>query len=182
MAQKPHFDNIAEAVREFFFARNKIKNSTTRCVVSAVDHPGFRPHKDEFVSFWSPVCDKVIFRPFHTYAGRLADSGAYKQSGAHIPCVQLWERFSISPSGLVNACFNDWGDKDLVGDLGMQGTTIADIWQSDIFNRIRQNSLNTPSLKCCRDCSGASLSSWGTDGYQYWVRDLLNEPAKGTPI
>ena len=174
--RNPHFSDIAEGVRDFFDARNKDKGSCTRLVVSAVDHPEFRPHKEEFESFWRPVCDKVIVRPFHTYAGRIADPYQREPGEAYIPCVQLWERFSISPDGLVNACFNDWGDKNVVGDFSQDGASIAGIWQNDTYKNIRAASLLAPTLDCCKECSGSSLSSWGKGGYQHWVRELLDSP------
>ena len=174
--RNPHFNDIVEGVRDFFYARNKNKDSRTRIVVSSVDHPGFRPHKAEFEAFWSPVCDKVIVRPFHTYAGRIANPYQCKQDVGHIPCVQLWERFSINPDGLVNACFNDWGDNDVVGDLRQENASISGIWKNNSFNNIREASLHAPTLGCCKECSGPSLSSWGKEGYQHWVRELLDSP------
>ena len=198
--RNPYFSDVVEGVRIFVKERNKRKNPRTRCVVSAVDHPAFRPHKSEFIAFWEPLCDKVIVRPFHTYAGRIAnpynagrianpynaerianpynnDSNAKNSiaSEGHIPCVQLWERFSISPDGLVNACFNDWGDFDTVGDLRQENASIAGIWKNDIFAGIREASLRAPTLNCCKNCSGPSLSSWGKEGYQHWVRELLDK-------
>ena len=174
-----NFDRIVNAVRDLFAARNARPSSPTRIVVSAVDHPDFRSHRKAFEAFWEPICDKVIVRPFHTYAGRIADPYLQERGyTGYIPCVQLWERFSISPTGLVNACFNDWGDEEIVGDLNREGSSIAGIWQGELFTNLRQNALAGPCLCCCKTCSGSSLSSWGKAGYQHWVRDLLDRPPR----
>jgi hypothetical protein len=43
-----NFDRIHAAVTDLHQARNKRLDSPTRIVVSAVDHPDFRPHRDAF--------------------------------------------------------------------------------------------------------------------------------------
>ena len=172
-----HFDDVFQGVRQFHASRNKLAQHPTRIVVSAVDHPDFRPHKQTFEQFWAPICDKVIVRPFHTYAGRIGDPYQNNRNTQdYIPCVQLWERFSISPTGLVNSCFNDWGDHEIVGDLNMAGSSIAGIWRNQEFETIRSETLKALYLDCCHSCSGPSLSSWGKTGYQHWVRELLDSP------
>ncbi len=177
--RNPHFDRVVDGVQGLFAARNAHHGSPTRIVVSAVDHPDFRPHRQAFEAFWAPICDKVLVRPFHTYAGRISDPYAQERHARpYTPCVQLWERFSISPTGLVNACFNDWGDREIVGDLNQDDASIAKIWQGEPFTALRANTLSRPCLACCRTCSGSSLSSWGSAGYQHWVRELLDSPHK----
>lgn len=174
-----HFADVVEAVRRLFAARSARPQSKLKVVISAVDHPDFRPHRRTFEAFWRPMCDKVIVRPFHTYAGRISDPYAgERKDEAHVPCVQLWERFSISPAGLVNACFNDWGDRETVGDLARPGATIAGIWRGEKFEAVRAATLRGPHLECCHKCSGPSLSSWGKAGYQHWVHELLESPRK----
>lgn len=172
-----YFDDVVEGVRRLFEARNRRPGSKTRIVVSAVDHPEFRPHRPAFEKFWGGLCDKVLVRPFHTYGGLIADPyGRVRPAADYIPCVQLWERFSVNTEGLVTACFNDWKDEDVVGDLRRRGASIAAVWQSRAFREIRGKSLAGPCVRCCFKCSGPSLSSWGSSGYQYWVRELLGTP------
>jgi len=175
--RNPHFDAVVEGVTAFYTARNARATCRTRIVISAVDHPDFRPYRTQFIEFWGRLSDKVIIRPFHTYGGRIADPYAdERQSRQYIPCVQLWERFSINPNGLVNACFNDWGDHEIVGDLSVADATIARIWRNEQFEAIREQTLRHPALACCKICSGPSLSSWGKLGYQHWITELLNTP------
>ena len=175
--RNPNFERVVKGVQELFARRNARQSSPTRIVVSAVDHPDFRAHRQDFEAFWGSMCDKVIVRPFHTYAGRISDPYAEEhQKKEYIPCVQLWERFSISTTGLVNACFNDWGDHETVGDLNQKEASIASVWQGEQFAALRANTLAGPCLTCCKTCSGSSLSSWGQAGYQHWVRELLDNP------
>jgi hypothetical protein len=178
-----HFLDVLNGVKDLFHERNSFRNSPTRIVISAVGHEEFMPYKEAFQQFWSPWSDKVIIRPFHNYAGRI--DGAPSSNLDHkdyIPCVQLWERFSINPYGGVNACFNDWGDHELVGNLNDNKASIASIWRGEEFEKIRSETLSSPYLHCCSTCSGPSLSSWGDGGYQYWVGDLLRQPAKASEV
>lgn len=175
--RNPHFEQVTEGVRRVFEARNRRPGCPTRVVVSAVDHPDFGPHREAFTRFWGPICDKVLVRPFHTYGGLICDPyQRQKSKDQYIPCVQLWERFSINSEGRVNACFNDWSDAEVVGDLREPGASVSAIWQSGTFQHIRQESLSGPCVKCCFTCSGPALSSWGGEGYQHWVRELLDRP------
>ena len=177
--RNPNFERVVKGVRELFTARNARQGSPTRIVVSAVDHPDFRTHRQTFEAFWGSICDKVIVRPFHTYAGRISDPYVEeRQRKEYVPCVQLWERFSISTTGLVNTCFNDWGDHEVVGDLNQKEASIAGIWRGEQFTTLRADTLLRPCLACCKTCSGSSLSSWGKAGYQHWVRELLDNPPK----
>lgn len=175
--RNPHFDDVVEGVRLLFNARNVRVNSPTRIVISGVDHPDFQEHRQQFEELWGHVCDKVIVRPYHTYAGRIEDPYERDRiTDEYFPCVQLWERFSISTFGVVNACFNDWGDREIVGDLCHENASIARIWRGKPFEAIRADTLKGPHLHCCKVCSGPSLSSWGQAGYQHWVRELLESP------
>lgn len=172
-----HFSDVVEGVRNLYCARNAIPGSPTRIVVSAVDHPEFRSRRSDFEEYWSPYCDKVVIRPYHNYGGRIEKlNGPKSTTQPYIPCVQLWERFSISPTGLVNACFNDWGDINVVGNMTTSGASIKSIWRGGDFEEARKESLIGPHLQCCKTCTGPSLSSWGSDGYQHWVHKLLATP------
>jgi pyruvate-formate lyase-activating enzyme len=171
------FHKVVDGVRRLHAARERRPGCRTRIVVSAVDHPDFRRHRQDFERFWSPYCDRIQLRPFHTYGGLIRDPfQRVKTPDEYIPCVQLWERFSINTEGRVNACFNDWEDKDVVADLREKGMSIASVWRGEAFRAIRDASLSEPCVKCCFTCSGPSLSAWGRAGYQHWVRGLLGRP------
>ncbi len=152
----------------------RLRNSggyQTRIIVSAVDCPEFQEEKETFLNYWNKLADMTIVRPYHTYGGRLAPIGDQDRSKV-VPCAQLWTRFSINPWGQVNACFNDWADHDLVGDLNDPDQTIARIWQNDKFQAIRQSSLDGHAdLACCGICL-ATKESWFSS-YQVLIDKLF---------
>lgn len=163
-----NFFRVVRNAENFIRARNRHGNQTqTRVIVSAVDTPEFQPEKEDFRKFWEDRADKVIFRPYHTYGGRLKPVGSVCDTNEVVPCSQLWTRFSINPWGKVNACFNDWADEEVVGDLNEPEMTIAKIWRDEKFEAIRQAGLQGESvLKCCKDCL-AIKSGW------IWTYQLL---------
>jgi hypothetical protein len=141
----------------------------TRVIVSAVDSPQFQAEKEEFLAYWRERADDAIVRPYHTYGGRLTPPG--HGDVEVVPCAQLWTRFSINPWGRVNACFNDWADADMVGDLNDPESTIASIWRGEPFERIREKALaDRCDLSCCGNCL-ASISGWNYS-YQLLISKL----------
>ena len=167
-----YFARVVDNVSNFIKIRNSMGNRTkTKVIVSAVDCPEFQPEKEDFRKFWEARADKVIFRPYHTYGGRLASISACEPTEV-VPCSQLWTRFSVNPWGQVNACFNDWADKEIVGDLTLPEQTIAKIWRGKEFEKIRETSLSgRAALDCCKVCL-ATRSGW------IWTYQLLIEKLK----
>jgi pyruvate-formate lyase-activating enzyme len=157
-----YFPQVVRNAENLIRARNRRgERTTTRIIVSAVDCPEFQIEKEDFYRYWSERADMVIFRPYHTYGGRLKPLYSPNCSeGEPGPCAQLWTRFSINPWGQVNACFNDWADIELVGDLNEPGISIANIWRNDKFESIREASIGRKSiLKCCGTCL-ATKNGW----------------------
>jgi len=166
------FNKVIKNAKNFIKERNRRKKYIkTRVIVSAVDCPEFQKEKKKFLKFWKGWADMVIFRPYHTYGGRLAPLKERGEKDALVPCAQLWTRFSINPWGRVNACFNDWSDEEIVGDLNEINSTIFKIWRSKKFEDIRKSSLEGKSiLKCCGNCL-ATKEGW-TYSYQLLLEKL----------
>lgn len=171
-----YFDQVVENASNFIKLRNARGSGTkTKVIVSAVDCPEFQVEKEAFRKFWEARADMVIFRPYHTYGGRLPSLDVC-QSVEAVPCSQLWTRFSINPWGQVNACFNDWADEEIVGDLRNEGETIARIWTNEKFENMRRKSLEeTKILNCCKTCL-ATKTGW-IYTYQHLIDKLKDQPA-----
>lgn len=176
-----YFEKAVTNARVFITLRNA-GSFRTRVIVSAVDSPKFQCEKDAFRKMWHARADAVIFRPYHTYGGRLQPIAACSPAADDIvPCAQLWTRFSINPFGQVNACFNDWSDKEIVGDLCDPDRTIASIWRSEPFEEVRRASLaGRGTLSCCKNCL-ATRAGW-TQSYEKllvkigaWDQQTLSE-------
>lgn len=171
-----YFGQVVENATNFIKLRNsRGSGAKTKVIVSAVDCPEFQVEKEAFRRYWETRADMVIFRPYHTYGGRLP-SFETCQIPETVPCSQLWTRFSINPWGKVNACFNDWSDEETVGDLSEADQTIAKIWRGDKFEAIRRKSLeNKTTLECCKTCL-ATKTGW-IYTYQRLIDKLKMQPA-----
>jgi len=154
------FSQVVANVQNFISIRNsRGRECHTMVIVSAVDCPEFQLEKQNFFNYWNAKADKVIVRPYHTYGGRLK-ALSDKVDIESVPCAQLWTRFSINPWGKVNACFNDWADEEIIGDLNDPDTSIAKIWRNKKFEAIRKNVLQKESqLSCCAHCL-ATKEGW----------------------
>ncbi len=169
------FEQVRKNVIQFRKLRDT-QGAKTRLVVSAVDQPLFQSEKEAHNKFWSQYADEVIYRPYHSWGDRITlECGAIPES--RHACSQLWNRCTIGPSGKILVCFNSWTERDneTLGDLGKPDTTIATVWQSALFNRIRQDHINGDySLTCCRKCKDWVGSAWGDNSYEKLLYIKLN--------
>jgi MoaA/NifB/PqqE/SkfB family radical SAM enzyme len=168
------YEQVRENVIRFRRLRDAL-GASTRLVVSAVDQPKFQPEKEAHRAFWSQYADQVIYRPYHSWGNRIDGVCSAVPEVRH-PCSQLWTRCTIGPTGKVLACFNSWSEREeeVLGDLAEPDVTIASIWQSIRFNRIRQDHANgNYSLPCCRDCKDWTGSAWGEGSYEHLLKVKL---------
>jgi len=169
-------EHVRQNVLRFRALRDRM-GVATRLVVSAVDQPGFQIEKEAHRGFWSQVADQVIYRPHHSWGGRVGGVCGAVPANRH-PCPQLWTRCTIGPSGRVLACFNSWSERpeEVLGTLhDGEGGTIGAIWRSPRFERIRRDhARGRYSLPCCRDCKDWSGSSWGENSYEHLLQRKLH--------
>lgn len=167
-----------EQVRENVIRFRRLRDAMgakTKLVVSAVDQPAFQCEKEEHRAFWRQYADQVIYRPCHSWGGRIHPvCGAVP--AARRPCSQLWNRCTIGPTGNVLACFNSWSENadEVLGKVTEPGMTIAKIWQSQRYARIRQCHVDGDyTLPCCRDCRDWTGSAWGSGSYEHLLDEKL---------
>jgi radical SAM protein with 4Fe4S-binding SPASM domain len=168
------FARVRENVIRFRRLRDELR-AKTRLVVSAVDQPAFQVEKEAHRAFWRQHADQVIYRPHHSWGNRVHTGRGAVPQQRH-PCPQLWTRCTIGPTGNVLACFNSWSEREeeVLGNVTDPGTTIAGIWQSDRYRRLRQeHAAGCYSVTCCRDCKDWVGSSWGSESYEHLLARKL---------
>jgi len=145
----------------------------TKLVVSAVDQPEFQREKAAHRAFWTQHADEVIYRPHHSWGGRVDGVCGAVPEWRHA-CSQLWMRCTISPEGRVLACFNSWSEHpdEVLGDLA--GASIEDIWRSERAAVIREDhAAGRYSLRCCQGCKDWTGSAWGNQSYEALLQNRL---------
>jgi len=161
------YNQVRDNVIRFRRLRDEL-GAGTKLVVSAVDQPLFQQEKEAHRAFWSQYADEVIYRPYHSWGNRI-DAVCSAMPESRPPCSQLWKRCTIGPTGNVLACFNSWSEneKEVLGDLNQPDVSIAGIWQSARFNRIRQDHVDgNYTLPCCQNCQDWAGSAWGKNSYE----------------
>jgi hypothetical protein len=171
------FERVVTNVQRLVQLRNETC-AATKVVVSAVDQPGFQLDKQAHRDFWTPRVDEVILRPYHSWGGRIprepADLSGYRQ-----PCPQLWTRLTVGPTGKILFCFNSWAedDSEVVADLMSPDATIAAVWRSEQYARVRAAHLTGEyELRCCAQCTDWVGSAWGANSYENLIRRLREGP------
>jgi hypothetical protein len=171
------FEQVVTNVLRFVRLRDET-GASTKIVVSAVDQPGFQPDKQAHRDFWTPQVDEVILRPYHSWGGRIPREPA-ELSGYRQPCPQLWTRLTVGPTGKILFCFNSWAedDSEVVADLMSPDATIAAVWRSERYARVRAAHLaGEYELHCCAQCTDWVGSAWGANSYENLIRRLRDEP------
>lgn len=162
----------AEQVRENVIRFRRLRDelgASTRLVVSAVDQEEFQVDKEEHRRFWTRYADAVIYRPHHSWGGRV-DAACRSLPEVRQPCSQLWNRCTVGPTGNVLACFNSWSEPqvEVLGNVMEPNTTIAAVWDSDRYGLIRKDhAAGAYTLPCCSACSDWRGSAWGDDSYEH---------------
>ena len=169
------FEQVVENVLRFVRLRDEL-GAETRIVVSAVDQPGFQPDKEAHRRFWTGRVDAVILRPYHSWGGRIPSQAVEATAQRH-PCPQLWTRLTVGPTGKILFCFNSWAEQqpEIAGDLMAPGATIAGIWQSERYAKVRAAHLaGSYTLDCCATCTDWVGSAWGDNSYESLLRKFRN--------
>lgn len=175
LMRNARFIQVKENVILFRKLRDRM-NGRTKLVISAVDQQLFQPDKFAHRAFWSQYADEVIYRPYHSWGNRI-DRAYAPLSQARHACPQLWTRCTVGPTGKVLACFNSWSEtkEEVLGDLTEPDVTIAGIWQSSRFGRIREDhAAGRYNLPCCGECSDWQGSSWGANSYETLLTSKLH--------
>jgi hypothetical protein len=171
------YEQVKANIVRFVRLRDELA-APTKVVVSAVEQPEFLPEKEGFRRYWSLRVDEVIFRPFHSWGGRVPCETTAEVTERH-PCSQLWTRLTVGPTGKLLFCFNSWDEEEseVAGDLTQPGTTIAGVWQSHFYAAVRDHHLaGDYTLKCCRVCQDWRGSSWGDNSYEALLKKLKATP------
>ncbi len=171
------YEQVKANILRFVRLRNETA-APTKIVVSAVLQPEFLPEKEDFHRYWSQRVDEVIFRPFHSWGGRVPCETTTEVT-ERVPCPQLWTRLTVGPAGKILFCFNSWDEDEpaTAGDLTQPGTSIAGVWQSRLYADVRERHLaGDYMLPCCRCCEDWRGSAWGNNSYESLIRKLKVMP------
>lgn len=165
--RKDDFHRVVNNTLNFLNLRDTL-HGNTYVSVSIIDQPYAKQEVGEFIDFWKDKADRVILRKYHDFLGHNKDIDI--KSERH-PCRVLWSRFNVNYDGLASICYNDWHNKNIIGDLKKNGETIEGLWNSKRYEEFRQSHLKGTPKGICADCNGWIGASW-TLPYEVMLSDV----------
>ena len=115
-----------------------------------------RHELNSWMAFWKKKTgpqDEVYAKPAHTWGNQLGnETKMWIEKYADIPCTSPFSSLTLHSNGKVPMCAVDYNNKILIGDFTKQ--TIAEIWKSDLFMKIREKHLNSKrnDISMCQGC------------------------------
>lgn len=154
----PEFFSIAISnVENLINLRNQGKFDT-KIFVSFLIQPENYLELEDFEKYWKEKVDKILFRKYHTYGGKIGKKPTPNKS--RTPCVALWNRININERGLITRCFVDWDDECILADFKNSNVTLLDTWKSKIFESVRKEHLEGKYSEICEKCEGWQTAHW----------------------
>lgn len=152
-----NFDLTVENVKNLVILRNKGKYRT-KIMVSFLIQPENYFEAKEFRKVWTPIVDKVIFRKYHTYGGKIKEKPHMLEK--RYPCAALWNRVNINESGKITLCYVDWDESSVLADLRKSGATILKTWRT-AYEEARKGHLSGKYPDLCSKCkTGWQAAHW----------------------
>jgi radical SAM protein with 4Fe4S-binding SPASM domain len=99
--------------------------------------------------FWGALVDQITFVSYNPWENIYAREA----NGLEAQCSDLWRRMFVWHDGKVNPCDCDYKSNLSVGSI--QNSSIADLWQSEAYNRLRKahSTRNRQNMDPCLRCS-----------------------------
>jgi radical SAM protein with 4Fe4S-binding SPASM domain len=135
---------------------------TVEIIVSFVESTINIHEKEDFSDFWKDKADVVSIRPFHQHTGLVKENMRARQypHKTRYPCPLLWTRASITYTGDLKYCENDWYNKKIVGNV--KEKSIRNIWNSAEYRKLRSLHVKKrfSEIPLCKNCIDFFQIDW----------------------
>lgn len=143
------FREVMENAYNFILMRNATK-SKCKVWVRMIRQKDNYAEWPEYQKAWNCLVketDRVDYRDLHNWGVQL--KGVPSRTDPK-PCVALWSLMVIFADGTVPRCNVDYNKKHPVGNLN--DSSISELWNSPIQNRVRQEHLLGEKTSICKGC------------------------------
>jgi len=151
------FSTVVDNVNNLVAMRD-LGGFQTKVFVSFLMQPENYEEKNNFEAYWSERVDKILYRKYHTYGGKICQKPT--PSKERFPCAALWNRINVNERGLITRCYVDWDDQYIIGDLNVKGPTLLDIWKDKSFENTRREHQDGKYTGLCEKCEGWQTAHW----------------------
>jgi len=153
------YDKVIANVEGLVRIRRELGRRRPKLILSFVRQEN-SAEEQAFIDHWSAVADKIHITELHNWAGTLK-----RRADVNFPCYRQWLTFTVLWDGRVSLCCADLDGQVVLGDLATQ--SIADIWNSDAYRRVRREQLENGGPAICRNCDLPAKDS------PLWIGRLL---------
>jgi radical SAM protein with 4Fe4S-binding SPASM domain len=168
---------IMRNIFNFVYERDKRKRSNVKIMVSIVQQPEVSDEELKiFNEYWSKVVDKVIIRNYVDTKGLTPTKHIEERVVEdRWPCLVVFTRLVVTYDGRIRFCPDDWQKATTLTSLDEVGS-IAELWQSEKFKKLRESHLNrTFEHPTCKQCTDWKVIRWGKD-YTAALKDVFSAP------
>jgi sulfatase maturation enzyme AslB (radical SAM superfamily) len=124
--------------------------------IRTVDLKKFRPHKEEFVTFWKDHGLGVSFSNLHSRGGHIDDPEAYPGQIRQFAGCEIFNMVTfISSDGLVLSCCHDVASEHVIADC--RESTLAEIMSKKAAMQERRFA----GFSICEKCTDFTLATSG---------------------
>jgi hypothetical protein len=139
------FNETLAKVRDLYELKQKHGDGFPKVKVQGI-FEYFKEHVAEYYATFLPVTDNISFNMKHDYELRNVDQED------KLYCPYLWQRLTVTATGLVPLCISDWDLDISIGDLN--NNTIEEMWRGERMKEFRRIHLGNRrlELKPCQKC------------------------------
>ena len=144
------FDRVVENINTLLEARKTLNSKTPGVGLVFVETEKNFFEKDGFIKRWKGKVDSIDISSYHNWGGSLLRSRAIDERG--LPCLRVWQTFTVLWNGDVSLCCMDYDGKVLLGNV--KEDTISRIFNGEKLRKIRQHHLrgDFEKIPICRMC------------------------------
>jgi len=148
-------DEIKNNVDIFYNIKNK-KKGKTRVTVSIVDTGISYEEKNNFISAFKNISDRVLIKPIMGWSDSDVKDWRLKnkRKKIHEPivCGDPFSKLSVNFNGSVSVCCVDWSHNTLVGNLNNE--SFQEVWEGEKLKKFRILHLKGRrcDIKACKNC------------------------------
>ncbi len=139
------FDQVVGNLDRLLAMRKARSSKTPRVVVTMVQIGENAAEAQDFVSHYGRLADEVYVQSAKNWGGAYEKTGSdgfheAAREADRMPCRHLWHSMTVLWTGQVSLCCIDFDGKVRLADA--RQSTLAEIWQSEPFRKVREHHLS----------------------------------------
>lgn len=127
------FDRVVENINTLLDVRKRRNSKTPKVGLVFVETEKNRFERKDFIERWKGKVDSIHISSYHNWGGSLDGNRDLTERG--MPCLRLWQTFTVLWNGDVALCCMDYDGKVVLGDV--RDHTISEVFNGAGLKKIR---------------------------------------------